>query len=96
MKHPINTDQREPAKRLSVHVTVCVNLIYNLPCVCTVCVMESHEAKNTMKLLALVFISLAGCLLWGESWRRIWTLIPGLALVEEDSQTSWQVGRQVR
>ncbi|KAA8593037.1 hypothetical protein FQN60_018492, partial [Etheostoma spectabile] len=30
------------------------------------CVMESHEAKNTMKLLALVFISLAACLLQGE------------------------------
>lgn len=28
--------------------------------------MESHEAKNTMKLLALVFISLAACLLQGE------------------------------
>lgn len=30
------------------------------------CVMESHEAKNTMKLLALVFISLAACLHQGE------------------------------
>lgn len=29
-------------------------------------VMESHEAKNTIKLLALVFISLAGCPLQGE------------------------------
>lgn len=28
--------------------------------------MESHEANNTMKLLALVFISLAACLLQGE------------------------------
>lgn len=28
--------------------------------------MESHEAKNTMKLLALVFISLAACLDQGE------------------------------
>ena len=33
------------------------------------CVMESQEAKNTMKLLALVFISLAACLLQGERGR---------------------------
>lgn len=31
--------------------------------------MESHEAKNTMKLLASVFISLAGRLLQGASTR---------------------------
>lgn len=34
------------------------------------CVMESHEAKNTMKLLALVFISLAACLLQREGERE--------------------------
>lgn len=33
------------------------------------CVMESQEAKNTKKLLALVFISLAACLLQGEGER---------------------------
>ena len=31
--------------------------------------MESHAAKNTMKLLALVFISLAACLFQRERQR---------------------------
>ena len=41
------------------------------------CVMESHEAKNTMNLGPLVFISLAACCSKErERWRRVWTLIP--------------------
>ena len=36
------------------------------------CVMESHEAKNPKKLLALVFISLTACWLqWEREMKEI-------------------------
>lgn len=49
------------SQRLSVHVLVRINLIYNPRCVNGV-----RHGKPRSKLLALVFISLAACLLQGE------------------------------